>query len=276
VNEHLVNNSRIERDGDTIRLTISPTPNTQYSNAQLDDYSSSRPFIFSNAPPKMLRLRARFSHPANQLNGTAGFGFWNHPFVDRGLLAPPRSVWFFFGSRESDLRFVPSIQGHGFKTAMLDALSLGRRTTNNTMFVNHKIVDRQLSRNVPNAKRGEIVRRLIFRLAYAAAQRVIHAREKLLDLDLTEWHKYELDWQRDEAIWRIDDEEVFRATYPPRSPLGFVTWIDNYRAEFTPDGRFGFAYVDVKEEQWLEIQIGMPHLSGLSAYPNWFSGTTSL
>lgn len=255
MNEQLVNNSRIERNGDTIRLTISPTPNTQYSNAQLDDYSSSRPFIFSNTPPKKVRLRARFSHPANQLNGTAGFGFWNHPFVDRGSLAPPRSVWFFFGSRESDLRFVPNIQGHGFKAAMLDTFprlrkstKVDRTSTNDSALTQSKIVN-------PKSK-------FVFRLAYAAAQRVIHAREKLLDLDFTEWHKYELDWQRDEAIWRIDDEEVFRATYPPRSPLGFVTWIDNYRAEFTPDGRFGFAYVDVKEEQWLEIQTDMPHLSG--------------
>ncbi|NJN18079.1 MAG: hypothetical protein HC822_18330 [Oscillochloris sp.] len=63
-----------------------------YSDAQIDDYQVRAPH-FLHRPPLRLSLQARFSHPAAELSGTAGFGFWNYPsaFPPR----PPQAVWFF-------------------------------------------------------------------------------------------------------------------------------------------------------------------------------------
>ena len=44
-------------------------------------------------------------------------------------------------------------------------------------------------------------------------------------------------------------------TQPPRSPLGFVAWVDNYRATAGGSRRYEFAYVDVTQEQWMELQF---------------------
>src|SRR5512143_1810645 len=94
--DHLVNGGRVERDGTgtRLRLVIPPTRAEAYADAQLDDYDHGIPRHFTNLPPQHLRIRARFSH--SEMKGTAGFGFWNHPFSRTGaVLDPPSNVWFF-------------------------------------------------------------------------------------------------------------------------------------------------------------------------------------
>ena len=99
---HLVNGGWIEWDGERVRLLVPPTSASAYTDAQLDDYDHALPRRFANHPPQRLKLWARFSHPAGVLKGTAGFGFWNHPFTRQGaVLEPPRNVWFFYSSPES-------------------------------------------------------------------------------------------------------------------------------------------------------------------------------
>src|SRR5262245_19437705 len=88
--EHLVNGGRVERDGDVLRLIIPSTSSAVYTDAQLDDYEHELPRTFLNHPPQRLRIQARFSHPAGLMKGTAGFGFWNHPFTrEGGVIEPP-------------------------------------------------------------------------------------------------------------------------------------------------------------------------------------------
>ena len=70
---------------------------------------------FPHFPGTELSLRARFSHPANTLKGTAGFGFWNAPFGDPTVRWPalPQATWFFFASEPNDLPFAESGPGQG-------------------------------------------------------------------------------------------------------------------------------------------------------------------
>jgi hypothetical protein len=53
-----------------------------------------------------MTVRACFSHPAGTLRGTAGFGFWNDPFLMTGARLPalPRAIWFFYASAPSEMK----------------------------------------------------------------------------------------------------------------------------------------------------------------------------
>jgi len=86
-----------------IRLTLDAQDGTRYGDAQLDDYHTAG--VLGWRPPVRLRIRARFSHAAAMLRGTAGFGFWNDPFGMTKAVMPlswlpklrlPQAVWFFF------------------------------------------------------------------------------------------------------------------------------------------------------------------------------------
>lgn len=245
--EHLVNGGHVERAGDVMRLVIPSTTSAGYVDAQLDDYEHELPRTFVNTPPQHLRIRARFSHNAGALKGTAGFGFWNHPFTrEGGVLEAPQNVWFFYGSPESDLRLAKGIPGHGFKAASLSSPLPGREA---------KGVSAGVSKIIMAA--GNLALRIpvVSSLAMNAARNLITAQEKLLDLDMTQWHDYALDWRMDEAVFSVDGIEVMRATKPPQIALGFAAWVDNYRATATPDGQYQFAYVDVPEAQWMEMRL---------------------
>lgn len=237
-----MNGGRVEQRGDVYRLSIPPTPASAYADAQLDDYEHALPRVFANAPPQRLRVSARFSHPC--IKGTAGFGFWNHPFAREGdVIAPPRNVWFFYASPESNMQITRAAPGHGFKAAMLNSppalpSSPGR-----------------LSR-AANAALNRALRAPGFsRLTLALARAVVRASEAPIHPSMTDWHDYELDWQKKHALFRLDGREVLRAPVPPYQPMGFVAWIDNYRATAAPGGSYGFAYAHVPEEQWMELKI---------------------
>lgn len=244
---HLVNGGRVEETEAGWRMILPPCAPDAYSDAQLDDYDHGQPRAFVNHPPRALRVRARFSHDRGALKGTAGFGFWNHPFSREGdVIAPPRNLWFFFGSQESDLRVVPGVAGHGFKAALLNTpplpVSAGGRAG-------------PLTRMVNRAANLALRARPLARLAMAAGRRLVHARERLLDEavpDLRDWHEYEIDWTASRAVLRVDGRVVLDAPRPPPGPLGFVAWIDNYRAT-AADGQYAWGTVETHETQWLEV-----------------------
>jgi hypothetical protein len=250
---HLIGAASIDSAGDAWRLSIHPTPSSRYVDAQLDDYGGWQPLVFQHKPPLRLTLFARFSHRTGALKGTAGFGFWNHPFGAGGAMLP-RSVWYFYSSPQSDLRFGRKSAGHGFCAAMLDALPFWRRpspltrpaTAGNPVDqpsgVVYQLADR-LSRSRP-----------VIALAVRVAQRIMRARERQLTLDITQWHRYEIDWTPSSIRWRVDEAEVFACGSPPPGPLGFVAWIDNYTAHFSPNGRYGFGFADINAHQWIEIK----------------------
>ncbi len=90
----------------TLRFVTDDATSRQYSNAQVDDYRGLSRRRFPWRPPAKLTVRARFSHPAGHLKGTAGFGFWNDPFLMTGARLPalPQAIWFFYASPPSDMR----------------------------------------------------------------------------------------------------------------------------------------------------------------------------
>lgn len=250
---HLVNGGRVEpadatRDSPRFRLTLPPTPATTYADAQLDDYGDSpgaRRFV--HLPPRRLEIRARFS--SNDLKGTAGFGFWNNPFTqDGGVIGPPCSVWFFYSSPESDMRVARDTPGHGFKAAMLNSYPSASRAVAGAFSALTKLGSPLLN--------WMLRRPALAGLVLSAARATVQAREVLLNVDMTAWHDYALDWRAGQAVFTVDGQIVLRAPRPPREPLGFVAWIDNYRAiASTGASAWKFAYVDVTQEQWMELEI---------------------
>lgn len=236
--EHLVNGGRIERNNRRYRLIIPPTAHTSYTDAQLDDYPHELPHTFGNLPPIALRVRARFSTPTPQ--GTAGFGFWNHPFSRTGdVLLPPCNVWFFYSSAQSDLRLSSNTPGCGFRASVLNSASLP------TPFM-------RLIKNPLNALlRVPRMSRLLMSVARSA----VRAEETPIAVDMTEWHTYSIVWRADTAVFSIDGNVILTAQRPPRIALGFAAWIDNYCATTGDSGEYGFRYVSVREEQWLELEI---------------------
>jgi hypothetical protein len=75
-----------------------------------------------------------------------------------------------------------------------------------------------------------------------------------LDVDVTQWHKYRLDWREDRVSFAVDDAPVFESPVSPKPPLGLVIWIDNQYAAFTPEGKIGFGVLENPEPAWLEIK----------------------
>jgi hypothetical protein len=75
-----------------------------------------------------------------------------------------------------------------------------------------------------------------------------------LSVDVTQWHRYRLDWREDRVSFEVDDAEVFKSNVSPDPPLGLVIWIDNQYAAFTPEGKIGFGVLENPEPAWLEIK----------------------
>lgn len=222
-------------------LQIPALDGSAYANAQIDSYSRSTPHQFSFKPPLELTLHARFSH--NVMHGTSGFGFWNHPFGAQGdVLAPPCNVWFFHASAESNMQVKPGQPGHGFKAATLDSGGWLPRLPGRMMQLANGVASR-LMRNTALA-----------RLLLRGAQVAVRAHEQVLDhIDRTQWHSYRISWQRDIACFFVDEALVLRAPAPPRNKLGFVAWVDNYRA-IAADGQYAFGLLRCDQPQSLELK----------------------
>lgn len=225
----------IEHQPGILRLALEGAELGKLSDAEIDDHRTVPRHQLPWTPPLRMTVRARMSHRAGEILGTAGFGFWNDPFDWIGnVQVPPNALWFFYASPQSDMAFAPNVRGHGWKAATLNA---GR-------------ADR-LAMALGN---------LIFRLpgmskwVFRLAQMRTHAHEKILDdVALTEWHEYRIDWLPREARFFVDSAEVFRAPNPPRVPLGFVAWVDNNAAVMGPGRAFAFERIRIEQRQWLEL-----------------------
>ncbi len=231
---------RLEFPGRTLRLTLPPGDGSTYANAQLDDYQTLPRSRFLWRPPLRLTVRARFSHPADRLRGTAGFGFWNDPFMMTGLRRPalPRAIWFFFASPPSNMKLDLHTPGWGWKAAVIDALRWPFLALLPTAPLAVPLM------NIPP----------LYRLCWPIAQRSIGVGEARLPVEMTEPHTYRLEWGHQTARFFVDDVPVAGRFPAPRGPLGFVMWLDNQYMIVTPWGRFGWGLVDTPETQWLEVE----------------------
>lgn len=229
--------SEIAREPGRLRFVITDADATQLANAEIGDYRNLARSRLSWRPPLRMAVRARFSHPAEVLSGTSGFGFWNEPFdlVNRGVLAPPNALWFFCASPRSDMITAPGLPGRGFRAEMITGGSMPAWL----MAIGNRLL------KLP----------ILMPVLYRLAQTQVHAGVVLLDsAPMPDWHDYTLYWSLSEAMFSIDGRQVLKVARPPGVPLGFVAWMDNQFAVARPDGEFRFGLEAVAGQQWLELE----------------------
>lgn len=226
-------NGIVQSQGDDLWLTVPSGSSDTYHDAQISDYD---PHIrhFQNRPPLRLTITARGE---GDIQGTAGFGFWNHMFVpnEKGFRIP-QAVWFFFGSPPNNIALAQGVPGHGWKAATFDAQSLAFYGL------------------LPLAPLGFLLMRnpTLYRHLWKVGQRAIGVSEVALDTELlADFHTYTIDWKPDGAIFAVDGEVVMQADAVPTKPLGFIAWVDNQYAIVTPQGNFGWGLLDVPQAQSL-------------------------
>jgi hypothetical protein len=184
-------------------------------------------------PPVRLTVRARWSHPARDLVGTSGFGFWNDPWGPGGFVTSPAWVWFAHYSPPSHVALSTSSLGHGPRGSALAAPRIGRIG----------LALGNLALRLPGVRR----------LAVKVAGHAVQSGDVPLMLDLCAWHEYTLDWQPTGVTFAVDGTSLGHVAGAPAGPLGFVAWIDNQWAALRPDGAATGGYLSVPATQWLEI-----------------------
>ncbi len=236
---HLTGEAALEHTGSSLRLVTADTTRRSYTNAQLDDSHRLPRQRYAWSPPLRMTLRARFSHSADQLGGTAGFGFWNYPSFASGNspFVPPRAIWFFFGSPPGDLKLDMHTSGYGWKAATIDT---GRPAALALVPLAPLLVP--LMNSAP-----------LYRRIWPPVQRAVGVREAPIHADMTDWHIYTLDWGTRYAHFLVDGRPVLEYAPSPRGPLCFVAWLDNQYAVIKPWGRFGWGLLDIMGKQWLEV-----------------------
>ncbi len=224
---------------DTLRFVNTKTVAANYSNAQIDDYQGLPRRDFLWRPPLQLTVHARFSHLNGDLSGTAGFGFWNDPFMmtDSRRPALPRAIWFFYSSPPSNMKLDLHTDGFGWKAATIDTIRW-------PFFA--LLPTSPLAIPLMNVD-------WLYRTCWPIGQRAIGVNEAAIAAPMTEWHTYKLDWQEKSACFRVDGDVVLNCNTSPQGPLGFVMWLDNQYMVVTPWGKFGYGLLDAPEEQWMEV-----------------------
>lgn len=227
-------NASIDKTENGYLLKIPAGDSSSYRFAQIDDYFGLARKRFPHHS-LTLSLRARVS--SLSLPGTWGFGVWNDPFgMSLGfggnrfrLPTLPNAAWFFGASKENYLSFgdkpaqgflAQSFRAPKFHPSLIPAglaLPFSAKTT----------------------------RRML--------GKVIAEDASALSVNVTQWHRYRLEWSPKRVVWDVDDVRVFESAVSPNPPLGLVIWIDNQFAAFTPKGKISFGVLEGKEE-WLEIE----------------------
>ncbi len=239
---HIGSGSTHQQAG-ALHLTLPPTDASAYHDAQLTDYAANADFRWQ-APVRLEVIsqcvaggEVASGYP---LVGTAGFGFWNHPFMEgfRGQILP-QVAWFFFSAPPNRMQLAQGVGGAGWKAATLDAKRW------------------QFLALTPTAPPGVLLMRIpaLYRRLWPIGQRALGVSEHMLDTRLLlERHTYTIDWQRDSISFTVDGITVHQAPTAPHGRLGFIAWIDNQYAVVTPQGRFGSGVVAVPHPQTLVLE----------------------
>lgn len=239
---YLKDTATLEGSGSALRLLTTNASSRRYSDAQIDDYRVLPGQTFPWHPPLRLTLRARFSHPAGVLRGTAGFGFWNYPFLMPEGRTPtfPRALWFFYASPPSNMKLDLDTPGWGWKVATIDTL---RPEAMALLPMAPLLVPLM---NLPS----------LYRTLWPPIQRAVHVREANVPatLAMTDWHIYTIEWGTRTVCFRINGSVILDHAPSPRGPLCFVLWLDNQYMIVKPWGRFGWGLLDVPGQQWLETE----------------------
>lgn len=219
-----------------LRLLVSPTRRTHYANAQLDDYAGLRRSHFPWRPPLRLTVRARTSGP---LAGTAGFGFWNHPFAPTldSIPALPAAIWFFYASPPSNMPLALNEPGYGWKVACIDLTQPAALAW------------------VPFAPPVVLLNQVpaLYRRIWPRVQHSLRISEKAFAGVGETWGNYTLVWHPNYASFAVDGVTILETDRVPRGPLGFVAWVDSQWAIVTPQGRLGWGLLDISAPQWMDL-----------------------
>lgn len=230
------------------QLTTPPGPAGVYRWAQLDDYMHRSRKDFLWQAPLSFSLEARISDPNHQ--GTWGFGLWNDPFnaslglggAARRLPSLPNASWFFYASPPNHLSLhdhpADGLLAATFRSPRLPSVLLAP---------------------------GFIFAPLLFirpaaRLLRKFAGLVIRDEGTQLSLDVTSWHTYRLEWLPNKVNFFVDDSQAASLGSAPQGKLGFVLWVDNQYAAFSPNGQLKFGTLPNGTETKLEVKnlIGSP------------------
>jgi len=223
---------------DGLHLKVTGGDNLRaYHNAQICDYGGLHGWTMKWQPPLRMTVTAWADQP---YAGTAGFGFWNHPFSPDARRLPrlPAAIWFFFAAPPNDMRLALDVAGHGWKASTLDAAHL------------------RAAALAPTAPALMLLMRApsLYRRLWRRIQPILKVSERALDPALLgERHTYRIDWLKDGARWYVDDRLVLESPYSPRGALGFVAWIDNQYAVAVPKGIFGWGITPLTRAQSLHI-----------------------
>ena len=221
-----------------------PICQTGYTDAQIDDCTGRRK-EYPWSPGSQFTVRARFSHEAAQLVGTAGFGFWNAPFGDPSIPWPtlPKATWFFFGAPPNDLPLAHNGPGQGWFAATLDATTW------------QAIGLAPLAPIVLLLNQFTRLRRKI----WPWVQKQLQISFQPIRESMMAWHEYQLIWRESGCDFLVDGRLIHQTPFSPRGPLGFVCWIDNQYMVARENGRFRWDTIPVTTPQFLEVdnlQIG--------------------
>lgn len=224
--------AEVQLDG-RLRLLLRSAQTGGLALAQLDDYLIRPRQRYLWAPPLVVELRARFSHPGGHFLGTAGFGLWNNPapLWSTGMEIRPNWIWFYYASPQSTLSLLPG-PPHGFKAAAVCGGSGGRLAmTVNTALLKVPALCRRLGRNR------------------------LPALEMTLPNELmADWHDYRLAWLPGHVCFQVDGISVLETQYAPPGPLAFVAWVDNNYAAIDGRGALQVGHLAIEQPQWLELE----------------------
>jgi hypothetical protein len=230
---------QIVRRPSALHLTLLPTEDApEYQNAQITEYDpGKKDFQFS--PPLRLTVRAYSSlHPKNMI-GTAGFGFWNHPFEPgQRTYGRPQTLWFFFSAAPSDMALARGVPGNGWKAATFNAKRW------------------QFMLLAPFAPLGILLMRskAAYNALWGMAQNALGISEAALDINLLNSEEtYVLEWRKDGATFYVDGKKVHETASVPQNALGFICWMDNQYQIVTPQGKFEGGITPVQRSQSLVI-----------------------
>jgi hypothetical protein len=239
-NERATRSASVTSTENGWRLGIQKGDSLHYRDAQLDDYSQLPRHKFPHQTLS-LSLRARTSSisPA----GTWGFGLWNDPFgLSLGfggspfrLPALPNATWFFYASPQNYLSFKS-----GQSQRIVPTNGFMAQTFRSPKF--HPLL-------IPAGLTLPFSRGTSKKLL----SKVIAEDSSALSVDVTQWHRYRLEWEAKRTAWYVDDALVFESPISPKPPLGVIIWIDNQYAAFTPEGKIAFGFLE-GEEEWLEVE----------------------
>ena len=243
IHERLTTGSTIIAEGSQWRLETPARRSYRYQLAQLDDYSGLRRSEFLWNPRTTLRLHARVSD--STVPGTWGFGFWNDPFsLALGLggmtqIFPvlPNAAWFFFASPENYLSFRNDRPSSGFLAAAFHSPPKSPILLVPQLALFPLLLFRSWTKRIR-----------------AKLSRIIGEDSKQLNLDVTQWNEYEIDWKTDKVEFLVNSEPVLISRTSPAGPLGLVIWIDNQYASFKPSGEIKTGVLKSSTPAWMEIK----------------------